>query len=124
MALKKASIEPEGQGAIVVLFNPTQYSIEKSNQIAEMNIPGLESPILQYVHGNTRTLAMELFFDTYEERTDVRKHTDKIYGLLNINPSTHAAPICKVSWGSFSFQGVLDHASGKFTLFLSDGIPV
>jgi hypothetical protein len=124
MALKKASIEPESQGAIDVLFNPTQYSIEKSNQIAEIAIPGLESPILQYVHGNTRTLSMELFFDTYEEQTDVRKHTDKIYGLLNINPSTHVAPICKVSWGSLTFRGVLDHASGKFTMFLPDGTPV
>jgi nucleoid-associated protein YgaU len=29
-----------------------------------------------------------------------------------------------MSWGTFSFRGVLDHASGKFTLFLSDGTPV
>jgi len=124
MEFAKASIQTAGQGKIDVLFNPTQYAVEKSNQIAEIGIPGLESPILQYVHGNTRTLTMELFFDTYEERTDVRDHTDKIYGLLNIEPSTHVAPICDISWGSFSFRGVLDHASGKFTLFLADGTPV
>ncbi len=124
MEFKKASIQPEGQGAIDVLFNPTQYGIDKANQIAEAGVPGLESPILQYVRGNTRTLNMDLFFDTYEEQSDVRDHTDEIYNLLNIDPSTHAPPICDITWGSFSFRGVLDHVSGKFTLFLADGTPV
>jgi len=84
------SITPAGQSAFNVLFNPTNYSIAKANQIAEAAIPGLEAPILQYVHGNTRTLDMELFFDTYEEGTDVSDATDNIYNLLLIDPSTHA----------------------------------
>jgi nucleoid-associated protein YgaU len=124
MVFEKASITPEGQDSIAVLFNPTQYGIDKGNQIAESAVPGLEAPILQYVRGNTRTLNMELFFDTYEEQTDVREYTDEIYDLLNIDPSTHAPPICDITWGSFSFRGVLDHVSGKFTLFLADGTPV
>src|SRR5438876_109092 len=118
------SIQPEGKSAFRVLFNPSQYGIDKANQIAEAAVPGLEAPILQYVHGNTRTLSMELFFDTYEERIDVRTHTDKVYGLLKIDSSTHAPPICQITWGSFNFRGVLDRVSGKFTLFLSDGTPV
>jgi contractile injection system tube protein len=124
MEYKKASIQPEGKGAIDVLFNPNNYTVEKSNQIAESSVPGLQAPILQYVHGNTRTLSMELFFDTYEEQTDVRDHTDKIYGLLEIDAEKHVPPICRISWGGFSFRGVLDHASGKFSLFLPDGTPV
>jgi len=118
------SITPAGQSAFNVLFNPTNYSIAKANQIAEAAIPGLEAHILQYVHGNTRTLDMELFFDTYEEGTDVSDATDKIYNLLLIDPSTHAPPICDIAWGNFTFHGVLDHVSGKFTLFLADGTPV
>ena len=117
-------IQPEGNSRFGVLFNPSQYGLDKANQIAEAAIPGLEAPILQYVHGNTRTLSMELFFDTYEEQTDVRAHTDKVYALLKIDSSTHAPPICWITWGSFSFRGVLDHVSGKFTLFLPDGTPV
>jgi hypothetical protein len=120
----KVSIAPEGQGQINVLFNPTNYSIDKANTIAEIAIPGLGAPILQYVHGNTRTLSMELFCDTYEERTNVTAVTNKIYKLLEIIPSTHVAPICNISWGSLRFRGVLDHCSGKFTMFLSDGTPV
>jgi len=122
--LQKISIQPRGQGAFNVLFNPTQYTLAKANQIAEVGIPGLGAPILQYVHGNTRTLTMDLYCDTYEEGTDVSDDTDNIYGLLEIDASTHAPPICDIQWGQFQFSGVLDHVSGQFTLFLADGTPV
>lgn len=124
MALEKAYITPEGEQPIAVLFNPNRYSLEQSNQIAEIAIPGLGAPILQYVHGNGRILSMELFFDTYEGQTDVRRYTDKIYGLLGIKRETHVPPICAFTWGGFSFRGVLTSVSGYFTLFLSDGTPV
>src|SRR5271163_1534975 len=124
MELQHVSISPEGQAKFRVLFNPNQYSLEKANQIAEVGVPGLQAPILQYVHGNARTLTMELFFDTYEEQTDVSDYTNKIYDLLKIDPHTHAPPICKVAWGKLQFRGVLDHASGKFDLFLANGTPV
>jgi hypothetical protein len=107
-----------------VLFNPTQYTVEKSNQIAETGIPGLRAPVLQYVHGNTRTLSMELYFDTFEERTDVTSKTDKVYNLLAIVPRTHVPPICIVEWGSFKFKCVVDKVSGQFLLFLPEGTPV
>jgi len=122
--MAKVRITPQDKSTIQALFNPNQYSVNKANSIAAAAIPGLEAPILQYVHGNTRTLDMDLFFDTYEKGTTVKDETDKIYDLLNILSSTHAPPICKIEWGGFDFQGVLDHVSGKFTLFLPDGTPV
>ena len=124
MEFQKISITPSGQPSIQALFNPTQYGLDKGNTIAQAAIPGLEAPILQYVHGNMQTLSMDLFFDTYEEGTDVTDATDQIYDLLYLDPSTHAPPICELTWGTFSFCGVLDHVSGKFTLFLADGTPV
>lgn len=125
MEFKHVKISPQtGPPEFDVLFNPNQYGLDKSNQIAEVAIPGLQAPILQYVHGNTRSLTMELFFDTYEEQTDVRAYTNQVYQLLEIEASTHAPPICDISWGTFQFTGVLDHVSGKFSLFLSDGTPV
>jgi hypothetical protein len=118
-------IAPRGQPAIPVQFYPTQYGIEGSNHIAEIPIPGLGAPVLQYVYGNTRSLSMDLYFDTYEEGLDVRvEFTDKIYALLNVDSKTHVAPICDISWGGFNFTGVLDHVSGQFTLFAADGTPV
>jgi hypothetical protein len=124
MGRELVTITPSGHPSFQVLFNPTNYGISKAIQIAEAAIPGLNAPILQYVHGNTRTLDMELFLDTYEKGTAVTSATDNIYNLLLIDPATHAPPICEISWGNFNFQGVLDHVNGKFTLFLSDGTPV
>ena len=49
-----------------VTFNPEEYSLNKDNNFASQAIPGLTSPLLQFVHGNLRTLDMELFFDTFE----------------------------------------------------------
>jgi Contractile injection system tube protein/LysM domain len=118
------SISPEGGTQFNARFNPTEYTVAKANQIAEAGVPGLEAPILQYIHGNTRTLDMDLYFDTYEEGTDVRNLTNNVYNLLLIDADTHAPPICDIAWGGFQFRGVLDHVSGKFTLFLSDGTPV
>jgi len=124
MAFQHVKIRPKGLPEFDVPFNPNQYSLDKANQIAEAAIPGLQAPILQYVHGNTRSLSMELFFDTYEEQTDVRDYTSKVYKLLEIESSSHAPPVCDISWGGFQFTGVLDHVSGKFTMFLADGTPV
>jgi hypothetical protein len=122
--VQHVSITPNGKGEITAQFNPNQYSIARTNQLAEIAIPGLQAPILQYVHGNIRTLDMELFFDTYEKPEDVSTYTQKIYALLDVDPHTHVPPICDVKWGSFSFKGVLDHVQGKFTLFLPNGTPV
>lgn len=110
---------------IRVCFNPSQYSLDDSNQIVEIGVPGLNAPILQYTRGNTRTLSMELLFDTYEEAQDVEEaYVKKIYGLLEIDPDTHAPPICTFQWQNFSFTCVLERVSGTYNLFLADGTPV
>ncbi len=124
MTLAKATITPEDNDPITVLFNPNQYSLTGSNRIAEIGIPGLGSPILQFVRGNSRTLTMDLFFDTYEEQADVRKETNKIYRLLDILGPTHVPPVCTFSWGSLTFVGIVTSVNGKYTLFLPSGVPV
>lgn len=118
-----------------VMFNPEEYSINQDNNFASVAIPGLSGPLLQFVHGNARTLEMELFFDTYEEHrrgsavvsraaSDVRVQVKKFVGLLEIEPSTHAPPVVEFHWGSLHFRGVLTRASQKYTMFLANGLPV
>jgi nucleoid-associated protein YgaU len=128
MAMAKAYLEPtEGDNKgqrIALLFNPTQYGLDAGNTLAEIGIPGLGAPIIQYVRGNTRVLTMDLFFDTFENQSDVRDYTDPVYGLLQIDPQTHAPPRCTFTWGTFNFTCVVERVGGKFTLFLADGTPV
>lgn len=109
---------------IPVLFNPTEYSLDKQVNYADQTLPGLGTPISQFVSGDAETLSMELFFDTYEEGTDVREHTDRIDDLLEVDGDRHAPPVCRFVWGSLNFKSVLESASKTFTMFLPDGTPV
>lgn len=125
MSLEKATIEPHiGGEHIEVLFNPTEYRLSHSNQFAEIAIPGLAAPLLQFGRGNARTLTMQLFFDTYEAGTDVRDHTLKLIKLLEIDTELHAPPVSRFVWGNFKFTGVLERADQQFVMFLSNGTPV
>jgi nucleoid-associated protein YgaU len=124
MPLAKAKILVEATGnQFEVMFNPEEYTINKDNNFASQNVPGLSGPILQFVHGNMRTLEMELFFDTYEAHTDVRDQIANLLDLLKINGDLHAPPIIQISWASLQFRCVLARASQKFILFLPDGRP-
>jgi len=130
MALERAYLQPlnvDGTpkgGRIDVLFNPAEYSIQKTNQFAETPLLGLPTPMRQFTSGGAETLTLDLFFDTYEKGEDVRLYTDKVAGLLNIDRDLHAPPTVKFIWGKLEFKGVLEQITKKFTMFLADGIPV
>jgi LysM repeat protein len=109
---------------IPVMYNPEQFSLDQGNNFAEIGIPGLNAPPIQYVRGKGRTLSMELFFDSYELGSDVRQFTDGITGLLATLASTFAPPILLFVMGSFSFRCVLMEAAQRFTMFAIDGTPV
>lgn len=131
MELEKATIrlyDPDTMAVkgdkIRVLFNPTQYRLSRSNQFGEVAVPGLPASLIQFGKGNSSTLTMQLFFDTYERQTDVREHTKKITDLLDIDPELHAPPVLVFSWGQLNFVCVLERAEQTFELFLTDGTPV
>jgi len=103
--MNKLTIDPEGGKPFGVRFNPERYTLNKGVQIAEINIPGLDSPALQFVRGQNEKITLELFFDTtdsgmVEDVKDVREDTKKIYQLLKINRETHAPPRCRLTWGT------------------------
>jgi nucleoid-associated protein YgaU len=122
---------PDLPAVIPVQFNPPEYTISKAAQIAEIAIPGIDAPILQFVRGQTRTLALELFFDTTRlgngvaPVVDVRTLTDIVAALGRIQPRTHAPPRITFLWGmGLSFRAIVDNVQQKFTLFNPAGIPV
>lgn len=134
MALAKVQIEMIHTGdKFNVLFNPTEYTINKDNNFAVQTIPGLPGPLIQFVNGNLRTMEMELLFDTWSEygatgsrlpKRDVREETEKITKLLEIDSELHAPPQLLVSWASLQMRCVLARASQRFILFADDGTPV
>jgi len=123
--LEKAKITPiiPAGSEISVQINPKEYSLSESNRFSEVNIPGLRAPMLQFVQGQIGTLSMELFFDSYEEKTDVREKTRKVANLMKINEHIHAPPVLLFQWGSLDFTCVLERVEQTFILFLPDGRP-
>jgi hypothetical protein len=120
-------LEGEREGEFVeVLFNPTEYSLEISNNFQASAPPGLNNPILQFVNGNSDSLSMELFFDTWTDgnRADVSQLTGLIAGLVRIDADTHAPPRVEFRWGLLVFKAVIEKLSQRFTMFLPDGTPV
>lgn len=143
-------IHPDGTpiGApIEAKINPTEITFSKNAQFAEVGIPGLDSPILQFVRGQTETLSFDLFFDTTDAGMDgsvepVTKHTDRVYELVKIDGELHAPPVVLFSWGDGGFPGslidddlasqrrkqrfqcVVDSVKQRFTLFSPSGVPL
>ena len=119
-------VEPAEDKAVIPLhFNPSEYKLKKENTFAEIPIPGLESPPLQYVRGGARVLSMDLLVDTSDELKDVRKeYVRKLEGLLKQKAKLHAPPIVDFVWGKRLFHGVLQSLEVTYVLFHSDGKPL
>jgi nucleoid-associated protein YgaU len=136
---------PDG-APLPVQFNPTEFTLTKNAQIAEIAIPGLDSPILQFVRGQTETLSLDLFFDSTDQGTGADAHsvtevTDKFYELVKIDSHKHAPPILILSWGGSFFPGnrfnpqlsnqhrygfkcIVDSVRQRFTFFSPEGKPL
>jgi len=125
MALEKAVITNlDTNNDIEVLFNPKEYVIEKKTPWAEQNVFGMDSPPVQFTIGERKRLSMELFFDTSEEKNDVRSYTSKMEELMMVNAQEHRPPLLRFSWGSLSFDCVLEDMVQRYTLFANDGTPL
>lgn len=140
--LLDANIEVGGK-SISCIFNPTEFTIQRSVNYAQHKIAGQERPALQYINGEAEILTFSLLFDTYSAGTnsndakviastaapdaakvDVRNYTDPIMKLTAINPDNHAPDLVQFVWGKMVYRGYINELSQKFTLFTFTGKPV
>lgn len=138
-------LKQSGEEEVVVQFNPNSLTFAKKPKIAAINIPGIDSPLQQFVRGEIETLSVELFFDSTEKGTgqnadSVTVETDKFYGLVKIDPETHAPPVCIFIWGQkfpgdslpemfqnqrrTQFKGLVTDVKQDFKLFSPEGTPL
>lgn len=145
--LKKDLVTAEKK--VEVQFNPSEFTMTKGAQIADINIPGLDAPLLQFVRGQNETMTMDLFFDSTEGGTGdaavaVTTKTDEFYQLIKIDRKTHAIPICRFGWGKGTFPGghltdrwvtqnasrnngfncIVENVKQRFTMFSPAGAPL
>ena len=129
--------------AIEVAYNPPELAFGKGATYADINIPGLDAPILQFIRGSTETLSLELFFDSTDSGTGSNAETvttevDPFYQMVKISGDLHTPPIVRITWGEHfpglrydqssrpvpAFDCIVVSCNRKFTLFNPDGVPL
>ena len=115
------------------LFNPNEYTYSKQNHWLPGGGAGHDTPMFEFEGGLPITLQMQLFFDTFAAREDVRaRHTENLWRLMLVSPELRDAktqksrpPMVRFQWGkTWSFDAVITSIAQRFTLFLDDGTPV
>lgn len=132
--LEKAKITVlagENTGKVIdVLFNPAEYSFDRANAFKSTPVPGLSSPLIQFVNGEADQLSMELFLDDYTDppnrqvgpsKKSVEERIKELSALLNIDSQIHAPPVVRFAWGNLEFTGIIDKLGRKASLFQPDG---
>ena len=136
--LEKATIEVlQGSRAgerMYVLFNPNTYSFDRSNTYKSTAVPGLGTPLIHFVNGESDQLSMELFLDDYTDpdgptppppggRKSVKQRLDDFFNLLEIDSKLHAPSPVRFTWGPLQFDAVIEKLGRKVTMFRPDGTP-
>jgi hypothetical protein len=117
---------------IPICFNPKEYSLEKGVSYAAGDAR-TDNQAAEFKGTDAMTMAVNLQFDTYEERSSVRDvYMRRIEQLAMMrkdakeerDAAKHSPPTVIFVWGKLTFQGVVESLSQKYTMFLSDGTPV
>jgi nucleoid-associated protein YgaU len=131
----KAYLETESGDQIDCMFNPAELSISKSNTWkAAGEAKGKNAPELRFQAGQSATLTLSLTFDTTSDGTAVTEHTDKLLGVMKVDPGLSGSdrgrnkarpPWVKFHWGAtHSFKAVVEQLKIRYTYFASSGMPL
>lgn len=114
--------------SVEVQFNPTEYAIDSGATYAVMPVPGLQTPIQQFIRGDADQLTLELFVDETSSRNagkeSVKARLETLRTFVRIDASLHAPPVCQFVWGDLSFVGTVVSLRERQTMFSTDGNPV
>lgn len=106
---------------IDVMYNPTEYTYSEKAELKKVG------RLIQQEGLKKEDFTVNLFFDTYEKRENVATKTRAITDLIKPikeEKETKRPYVCLFTWGEFSYKGIINKITQKFTLFLETGIPV
>lgn len=128
---------------IEVDYAPAEMAFSKAMQFADVAVPGLELPLVQFIRGDAETLSLELFFDSTAEGTGgaavaVTEKVAAFQKMVSVQGDLHTPPLVVVSWGedfpgpamggyerpAQEFKAVVLSVARRFTLFNPDGKPL
>jgi nucleoid-associated protein YgaU len=130
----KAFFRSELGDRIDVHFNPAELVITKAASWQASEAKGGNAPKLTFQGGQSGTLKMKLTLDTTASGSPVTEATDKLLGLLKVNPALPGAdparqsarpPWVEFHWGPLhSFKAIVESLTITYTYFAASGMPL
>jgi hypothetical protein len=114
-----------------VLFNPSEYSLTRSNNYSQVQAPNASKPSTSYGSGNPDQLSIAFFFDGTGAARPAGPVADKVKRFLNLlryEGNQHKPLYMRVVWGGkdggLDFPCFLKSATAAYTLFNRKGEPL
>jgi hypothetical protein len=129
----KAELDIDGGDTIPVLFNPTEYTITKTNTWNFKEVQGKSLPPAEFGGGNPRELSLSLLLDAslLDGSASVKDMTDKLFKMMEVGDGQPAAgsrsapPKVTFRWGAVdTFKAVCTSLTVAFQLFKPNGEPI
>jgi LysM repeat protein len=129
----KAQLQIDGSAPFDVLFNPTEYSISKSNEWKFEKVTGTAFTPPAFGGGNPRELTLNLLLDAslLGKTQHVRGITDQLFRMMEVpggssgGSSSAAPPFTTFTWGSeTTFKSVCTSLTVAYKLFRPNGDPI
>lgn len=106
--LLSSSLSPKP--SIPVMFNPTEYQITRNMSYAEIGVPGLSMPLLQFIRGEAQTLQLELFLDSSDRKQPSLDPTASPSNVnLNTNSGAGIYPVATDDWSALGASPQCEH---------------
>jgi contractile injection system tube protein/LysM domain-containing protein len=130
---KKAELEIDGGETIAVLFNPTEYTITKTNTWNFKEVQGSSLPPPEFGGGNPREISLSLLLDNsvLDDSQSVKDITDKLFKMMEVGDGQPAGgtrsspPYVTFRWGAVdTFKAVCTSLTCAYQLFQPNGDPI
>jgi len=127
-----AYLEITGGPRLDCYFNPTEYSIAKTNTWEPLKINGATTTPPKFTSGEPRKMELSLLFDqSFPPYTmTVREATATLLDAMEVPSGTDAGtptsepPLFTFGWGKTTFLGVCTSLTCTYKLFKPDGEPI
>ena len=129
----KAQLQIDGSAPFDVLFNPTEYSISKSNEWTYEKVTGTSLPPATFSGGAPRQMDLSLLLDSTLNagKMTVQAATDALFKMMEVpagssgGGTTAVPPFITFQWGTvIPFKAVCTSLTVAYKLFKPNGEPI
>jgi Contractile injection system tube protein/LysM domain len=130
---KKAELEIDGGQTMTVLFNPTEYTITKTNTWNFKEVQGSSLPPPEFGGGSPRQISLSLLLDNsvLDDSQSVLSITQDLFKMMEVADGQPAAgarsapPYVTFRWGAVdTFKAVCTSLTCAYQLFQPNGDPI